>query len=72
MKKKPTKKQPKVVLADSGDWYGLYKDGELVAEDSHLEVNTVLEALGIDFETRDVELEDSHFPEKLSDLKVSE
>ena len=57
----------------TGDWMGLYKNGELVIENHSLTEGEILRALGIPFEMYyDVDLEPyrNHLPQKLYDLDL--
>lgn len=41
-----------ITIIRGEDWVGLYKDGNLLREDHSLAVSDVLEALGVEHETR--------------------
>lgn len=57
----------------SGDWIGLYKDGELVMENHSLQEEDVLRAVDVEYAViHDVDLSDgASLPRKLSDLNIN-
>lgn len=57
-----------LVRMDEGTWEGLYIDGEMKMQGHSLDALDILEALGIDCESRRVERYMSHFPSDLEDL----
>ncbi len=63
-----------LVVADHGDYRGLFLNGKLVYEDSHLELGNALDALGIEFEEKEVDgdwLDNlGRFPENLSEVPI--
>lgn len=55
---------------EDGDWSGLYVNGELVYQNHRISADDVLEALGIEYETRGIDLGDGgSFPQDYKDLK---
>jgi len=66
----------KVVRVTDGDWEGYYVDGELVIQDHIVDANRLIEALGIEIEELDCDMEwlaaEGHLPEKLEDVKLNE
>lgn len=60
-----------LVSSEDGDWEGIYVDGELKKEEHLLDAGHVLQALGILFEHKTIEMDGynmSRLPLKESDL----
>lgn len=60
----------KVTLIRNGDWTAMYVDDHKVVENHILDDDEVLEALGIDFEVKELDID--NFPDNLKDIKVEE